>query len=118
MTKAAEGRHRTPDEIEAVAQGRVWTGEEALHAGLVDALGGLDTALALARDKAHLAQGQDLNLVVLPEHKGFFELLVERQDDDIALRVPGLRAVALLRWAAALGGSGPIARLPFELAVR
>ena len=118
VTKAAEGRHRTPDEIEAVAQGRVWTGEEALHAGLVDALGGLDTALSLARDKAHLPQGQDLNLVVLPAHKGFFELLMERQDDDVALRVPGLRAVALLRWAAALGGSGPIARLPFELAVR
>ncbi len=118
VAKAAEGRHRTPEQIEAVAQGRVWTGEEALHAGLVDALGGLDAAVSIARDKAHLPRGQDVNLVVLPEHKGFFELLLERQDDDIAVRMLELRGVALLRWAAVLGGCGPIARLPFELAVR
>ncbi len=118
VNKAAEGRHRTPDEIDAVAQGRVWTGADALRAGLVDTLGGLDVALAVAREKAHLARGQELNLVVVPERKGLFELLMERQDDDIVARVLGPRAASLLRWAAALGGSGPIARLPFELAVR
>ncbi len=41
-TLSAEGRKKKRHEIEAVAQGRVWTGEEALAAGLVDALGGLD----------------------------------------------------------------------------
>ena len=118
VAKAAEGRHRTPDQIEEVAQGRVWTGVEALHAGLVDALGGLDAAIAIARDKARLPRGADLNVVVLPEQKGFFELLLEREDEDVAARVLGPRAGSLLRWARALGDSGPIARLPFELAVR
>ncbi len=118
VSKAAEGRHRTPEEIDAVAQGRVWTGTDALRAGLVDTLGGLDVALSVAREKAHLPRGQDLNLVVVPERKGLFELLMERQDDDVATRVLGARATSLLRWAAALGDSGPIARLPFELAVR
>jgi protease-4 len=118
VAKAAEGRRRTPEQIEEVAQGRVWTGVEALRAGLVDTLGGLDTAVAVAREKARLPRGQDVNLVVLPEQKGFFELLLERQDDDVSVRLLGPRAATLLRWAAALGDGGPIARLPFELAVR
>ena len=118
VAKAAEGRHRSAEQIEAVAQGRVWTGVEALHAGLVDALGGLDAAVAIARDKARLPRGADVSLVVVPEQKGFLELLLSRQDDETAVRVLGPRASALLRWAAALGDTGPIARLPFELAIR
>ena len=46
VTKAAEGRKKSYDEVDAVAQGRVWTGTEALRHGLVDQLGGLDVALA------------------------------------------------------------------------
>jgi protease IV len=118
VAKAAEGRHRTAEQIEQVAQGRVWTGAEALHTGLVDALGGLDVATALARDKAHLARGQDVSLVVLPEPRGFLETLTARTDDDAAVRLLGRRGAALLRWTAALGETGPIARLPFELRVR
>jgi len=45
----ARGRKKTADEVDAVAQGRVWSGEDALSRGLVDALGGLDVALAEVR---------------------------------------------------------------------
>ncbi len=44
----ASGRHMTPEAVEAVAKGRVWTGEEAKARGLVDALGGFEAALRLA----------------------------------------------------------------------
>jgi protease-4 len=118
VAKAAEGRKKTPEEIEAVAQGRVWTGQEALTAGLVDVLGGLDAAVAVAREKAHVPKGQAVSLVVLPERKGLFETLLERQDEDVLLRILGKDAASFVRWAAALGDRGPIARLPFELAVR
>ncbi len=47
----AEGRKRTIEDIEKVAQGRVWTGRDALAAGLVDELGGFDRALALVRGR-------------------------------------------------------------------
>jgi protease-4 len=47
--RVADGRHKTRDEIHAIAQGRVWTGEKARQLGLVDAIGGLDAALAEAR---------------------------------------------------------------------
>ncbi|HXK11301.1 MAG TPA: signal peptide peptidase SppA [Vicinamibacteria bacterium] len=118
VTKAAQGRKRTAGEIDAVAQGRVWTGAQALGAGLVDALGGLDAAVRVARDRARIAKGQEVQLLVLPRKKGFLETLVERQDEDVLAPAVGPRAAAFLRWATALSDRGPIARVPFDLAVR
>jgi protease-4 len=122
VAKAAEGRKKKPEEIEAVAQGRVWTGEEAVAAGLVDGLGGLEAAVGIAREKARIPRGQDVRLVVLPQRKGLFETLLDRQDEDVVARAAGRTlgpaAASFLRWATALGDRGPIARIPFELAVR
>src|SRR4029079_18300182 len=70
VKKAAQGRHKTTDEIHSVAQGRVWSGVEAKEHGLVDSLGGLDVALRVAREKAKIGAGEDVTLVVLPERKG------------------------------------------------
>ncbi|HEY5881719.1 MAG TPA: signal peptide peptidase SppA [Nakamurella sp.] len=54
VDKVALGRGRPREEIEAVARGRVWTGRDALDAGLVDELGGLRDAVRLARSRAGL----------------------------------------------------------------
>ncbi len=117
VRKVAEGRGKSWEEVDEVAQGRVWTGEEALDHGLVDRLGGLDAAVAVAREKAKLGT-QDVALVILPERKGFLATVWERQqEEDMQSGVPReLRA--LLRWARAVTGDGPIARLPFDLRVR
>jgi protease-4 len=124
--KAAQGRKKTRDEIHEVAQGRVWTGAEALEHGLVDKLGGLDVALESAKTRAKIAKGQEVALVVLPERKGWFETLMERQEEDPEGAAEGARLVrvlprdlrSLLEAAVALSDRGPIARLPFELRVR
>ncbi len=58
VEKAADGRHTTPERIDAVGQGRVWTGRQAKEIGLVDELGGLDRALALAKQRAKMPAGQ------------------------------------------------------------
>lgn len=51
VKRVASGRKKTVDQIKAIAEGRVWDGREALRIGLVDKLGGLDTALAdMARE--------------------------------------------------------------------
>jgi protease-4 len=118
VAKAAEGRKKTPEEIEAVAQGRVWTGREALAAGLVDRLGGLDAAVRAAGNRARIPKGEEIQLLVLPQAKGFFETLLERQEEDVMTRALGPAASSFLRWATALGDRGPIARVPFDLAVR
>ena len=54
--KVAEGRQRPVADIEAVAKGRVWTGRDALEAGLVDELGGLRDAVRIARERAKLPE--------------------------------------------------------------
>ena len=54
--KVAEGRQRPVADIEAVAKGRVWTGRDALEAGLVDELGGLRDAVRIARERASLPE--------------------------------------------------------------
>jgi protease-4 len=60
--RVATGRHKAPAEIEPIAQGRVWTGEKALALGLVDALGGLDAALAEARSLAKVDAAADVEI--------------------------------------------------------
>ncbi len=76
--KVADSRKSTPEEIHKVAQGRVWTGRQALSHGLVDALGGLDTAVAIAKEKAKIPADEDVQLVVYPERRGLFDALSEQ----------------------------------------
>jgi len=76
--KVAESRKTTPEAIHAVAQGRVWTGRQALAHGLVDRLGGLDTAVALAKERAKIPADEDVQLVVYPERRNFFDALSEQ----------------------------------------
>ena len=52
--RVAQGRHMPQDSVKAVAEGRVWTGEQALKIGLVDKLGNLDDAVAAAAKAAHV----------------------------------------------------------------
>ena len=59
----AQARNLTPDQVEAIAQGQVWTGRQARERGLVDTLGGLEDAIARAADRAHL--GEDYNVLYL-----------------------------------------------------
>ena len=54
--KVAEGRRMTPERVHELARGRVWTGADALANGLVDELGGLDEAAAIARRRAGLPE--------------------------------------------------------------
>ena len=77
LTKAAEGRGTTRDAIHEVAQGRVWTGRQAKAQGLVDELGGLGLAIALAKERVGIDADTEVELVVYPRPKSLFELLSE-----------------------------------------
>ncbi|KAL7178836.1 hypothetical protein ACSBR1_042232 [Camellia fascicularis] len=63
--KAAYSRSMTVDKMEEVAQGRVWTGKEAVSRGLVDAIGGFSRAVAIAKQKANIPPGREVTLVEL-----------------------------------------------------
>jgi protease-4 len=71
----AEGRAMTREAVENVAAGRIWTGKDALARGLVDELGGLDRAIALAAELAQIGPGEEISLRFLPEPPDFFDLL-------------------------------------------
>jgi protease-4 len=75
VEKAASGRHTTPEKIDAIAQGRVWTGVQAKEIGLVDEIGGLDRALVLAKRRAKIDEKAEVELVVYPQRKSFYELV-------------------------------------------
>ena len=73
VEKAAAGRKTTPERIDADAQGRVWTGAQAKQIGLVDELGGLERALALAKQRAGSTRAAEVELVVYPQRKSFYD---------------------------------------------
>jgi protease-4 len=74
VEKAAAGRNTTPERIDTVAQGRVWTGRQAKQVGLIDELGGLERALAIAKQRAKLSPGAEVELIVYPPRRSLFEL--------------------------------------------
>ena len=84
--RVAEGRHMTFDEVHSIARGRVWTGADAIGIGLVDTLGGLDVAMAVAAGKAGIS---DYKVKEFPEEKDTWkqlaELFGESSDDDLNL---------------------------------
>ncbi|HEY3886499.1 MAG TPA: S49 family peptidase, partial [Vicinamibacterales bacterium] len=65
----------TPEKIDAIGQGRVWTGRQAKQIGLVDELGGLERAIALAKQRAKIPQDAEVELVVYPPKPSFYDLL-------------------------------------------
>ncbi len=69
----ATGRKMTTEQVDAIAQGRVWTGTDALKNGLVDELGGLDDALKYA---AKIAKIKDFRTENYPEYDKSFEDLI------------------------------------------
>jgi protease-4 len=78
VERVAESRRTTPERIDQVAQGRVWTGRQAQDNGLVDAIGGLDRAIALAKEGAKIDPASEVQIVVFPPPKSFYELLTDQ----------------------------------------
>jgi len=66
ITKVADGRGMTKEEVDAIGQGRVWTGADAKEIGLVDEFGGLEKAIKIAKDMAKL---EDYDLENYPKQK-------------------------------------------------
>jgi protease-4 len=94
VEKVADSRHSTPEKIDALAQGRVWTGRQAKQNKLVDELGGLDRAIAIAKQRAKIGADSDVEIVVYPPRKSFYELLSEQLSGSS----DSLQGAALSAW--------------------
>jgi protease-4 len=80
--KVADGRKLPKEKVLEIAKGRIWSGQDAKNLGLVDELGGYDTALNLARKAAGMADGEDVRIVVYPRQKTLLQSLLQRQGPD------------------------------------
>lgn len=117
VTKVAEGRNLSKEEVLEVAKGRIWTGEDAAARGLVDELGGYGTALRVTREAANIPADRPIAVRLFPERRSRLELLVDRllgaadEPDGIAIARPWeeLEALApIVRQVRALKeGSSP-----------
>jgi protease IV len=82
VSKVAAARRRPYDQIDAVAQGRVWLGNQALSHGLVDENGGLDRAVELIKKKANIPATEQVTLVSYPARRTIFDILMRRSQED------------------------------------
>ena len=119
VKRCADGRKKTTDQIKAIAEGRVWTGVDALKIGLVDKIGGLDEAIVIAAKKAKLTA---YNVKELPVKEDFATKLMKGFGEDIETRImkaqlgEQYKVFKEIRNVQKLNGIQ--ARLPYELIVR
>jgi protease-4 len=120
VARVAEARKTTPERIREVARGRVWTGRQAKEQGLVDALGGLDAAVAIAKEQAGIPAYQEVELVTYPAPRTFYEALREQFGSGgagVAARLLGRSEARAIAAATApvrrFRRAEPLALMPF-----
>lgn len=118
VNRVAEGRDMTFDEVDKIAQGRIWSGLDAKEIGLVDTLGGLELAIKIASEKADI---YDYKIIEYPTQKEAFEKIMEMFTTEIKsifisedFEYP-LNQIEKLKNA--LKYSGIQARLPFDYSI-
>jgi len=82
VPKVAKGRNKDAQYIDSIAQGRVWTGQQAKDRGLVDDFGGLDKAIEVAKQLAKIPADKGVERVILPYPTTFLQQLLSGNDNS------------------------------------
>src|SRR6267142_214808 len=82
LPKVAKGRGKNVEQIDAVGQGRVWTGRQGKENGLVDEYGGLDKAIEIAKQLANIPADKSIQRVIMPQPPTFLEQLMSAGNDN------------------------------------
>jgi protease-4 len=72
VQKVADSRGKSFEQVDRVAQGRVWTGQQGLELGLADTLGGLDEAIMVAKKMAGIKADSKVQISVYPKSRSLF----------------------------------------------
>lgn len=122
LTRCSEGRNMSKERMNEIAQGRVWTGSQALEIGLVDELGGLNDAI---KDAAKLVSLTDYSLGEYPKPVSFLESLFDISKESIATRAmkeylgEDFELLKTMREMKELKSQDFIqARMPYEIEIR
>ena len=118
ITKVADGRGMKKEEIDAIGQGRVWVGNDALKIGLVDEIGGLNKAINIAQDMAEL---EDYELENYPIRKDPVEQFIEELTGNLETRFMktklGDNYKYYQKMESVTKNTGVMARMPFDIEV-
>lgn len=116
VEKVAVARKRKFEQIEPLAQGRVWLGSQAKSRGLVDEIGGFDRAIELLKQKAKIGKDEKITLVTYPPRRNWFEVLLGWTPESA---VEGKVGSFLRSWEARLWLNGGMMRvMPYAIEVR
>ena len=114
----AEGRHLQAEDVDSIGQGRVWSGIDAKKIGLVDVLGGLNDAIAVA---AKMAKVGTYKIISLPEQKNFLERILENIGADAKAKnvreTLGEAYPYYMQMKHVLNMRGMQARMPMEIVI-
>ena len=126
VQRVADGRKRKYDDVEPLAQGRVWTGAQARKNGLIDEIGGIDRAIEVLKQKANIAATEKVTLVPYPPRRNLLHVLMDR-DTDLTSIESGLvnsRIESRLREVlgelplGVLSQGGIFHRMPYVISIR
>ena len=119
VQRVSAARKRPYDQIDAIAQGRVWTGEQGRKNGLVDELGGIDRAIEMIKQRAKIPAGEKITLVPYPPRRSVWDVLLNHTDADaeIESRIRSKLGIRKLPMHALFEG-GMLALMPFTIEVK
>lgn len=89
VEKVADARASTPERVDEIAQGRVWTGRQARDLGLVDELGGLRRAIDIAKQRARIDANRQVELEIYPPRRSLYDLVANPFGSAAAARAAG-----------------------------
>jgi protease-4 len=117
VERVAAGRKRPYDNVEPLAQGRVWLGAQAKQNGLVDELGGLDRAIEMVRDRAKISSSEKIVLITYPPKRSVWDVLLNRADDSAQMESLIRPVIGKLPLRALMRG-GILRLMPFTIDVK
>jgi protease IV len=129
VPKVAKGRSKDPAYVDSVGQGRVWTGSQGKEKGLVDEFGGLDRAIAVAKQLANIPADKEVRRVILPQPQTFLQQLLnvgdsmstEQQQQRAvfsALPEDARRALRYMKLLDQMKSGQSMLLMPFEITIK
>jgi protease-4 len=124
LERVSKARDKTTDEVDEIARGRVWSGKAALALDLVDEIGGLDRAIAIAKERAGFDESATVELRIFPEKPSIFQALFSKMtlaQEDAPIGVDRLDPRVILQRSPILRmlhTGHALAMLPYGVEIR
>lgn len=119
LQRVADGRGMTTEQVDRIAQGRIWSGKTAKEIGLVDVLGGLDVAIDIAAKKSGLSEYE---IAEYPKQENSLERIFNKKTDEVVERVAADYLgdhIRLVKYVKSLRlKSGVQARIPYSVEIQ